>query len=39
MSEHTIISIIDHNIANKPKPAHHNKDLMTALLQMEVCNE
>ena len=33
--ETVLLSIIDHNVENKPKPHHMNKDLMTTLLQME----
>lgn len=32
----TLINTIDHNAATKPKPFHHNFDLMTATLKMEL---
>lgn len=31
----TLLDIVDHNLSHNPKPAHMNKDIMTALLQME----
>jgi hypothetical protein len=30
-----LLDIIQHNVETKPKPFHHNKDLMKAVLQME----
>lgn len=35
MTPKDFMTIIDHNLETKPRPAHMNKDLMTCAMQME----
>lgn len=39
MIKSTLWAIIQHNAETKPKPHHHNRDLMTTLLMLEVQDE